>query len=670
MAHFRPYLLGAKFVVVTDHRPLVHVRTMKQPAGRMGRWLHAISQFDFEVVYKPGRLHTDADALSRICAATTLLPSVLPDVHIAAQAADPAIAAVISLLRAGADRPPAAGMWRTGALRRFRQIWCQLEIGGDGVLYRNTRLGAQLDKTKILVVPSTLVPDVLQQVHADPMGGHSGVNKTIATLIQRYYWPGFSSSVDDYIRHCSTCQKTSPAVPRPKAPLQPIPVGGPFEMIAMDFLELPRTARGNRYVLVVSDYFTRWPEAFATADQKSETVARILMDGVVARHGLPHVLHSDQGPSFESKVIRHLCDWLGIRKTRTTPYHPQGDGLVERFNRTLLGKLRAYCHNNPHDWDRYLDTALGSYRTSTQTSLGASPFELLYGRRPRLPTDAAYGTSFPDAVDTGEHLRKIQARMAAAREVVDATLTAAQDRQQRGAPVHHEIYATGDLVYLHNPGRLRGKAHKLLSVWDGPFRIVNTKGSHVYVISPVDKKGRKRCVHHDRLKRCYRRRDGDLDVYDTEQAPSGEPLSRRHAPAEEQANSSTPPLEGERQSVRDIEIDNRNNGTVEDSEPAFTLPNTAFMLSPTAGLVERTEPTAEEPDTDVPAGVDETVPRVEARNADVPEPTALNEGPPVQLVPVREPEPPECPRRTIRLPRHFDGFVMTSRADEEDENDI
>ena len=125
------------------------------------------------------------------------------------------------------------------------------------MLCRNTRLGAQLDKTKILVVLSTLVPDVLQQVHADPMGGHSGINKIIATLLQSYYyWPRFSSSVDYYIRHCSSCQQTSPAVPRPKAPLQPIPVGGPFEKIAMDFLELQRTARGNRYVLVVvSDFF-------------------------------------------------------------------------------------------------------------------------------------------------------------------------------------------------------------------------------------------------------------------------------------------------------------------------------------------------------------------------------------------------------------------------------
>ena len=94
------------------------------------------------------------------------------------------------------------------------------------------------------------------------------------------------------------------------------------------------------------------------------------------------------------------------------------------------------------------------------------------------------------------------------------------------------------------------------------------------------------------------------------------------------------------------------------------------MLAPTAGLVEQTEPIAEEPDTDVPTGEDKTVPRVEARNADVPEPTAPKDGPPVQSVPVHEPEPPERPRRTIRLPRHFDGFVMTSHADEEDENDI
>ena len=432
-------------------------------------------------------------------------------------------------------------------------------------------------------------------------------------------------------------------------------------MIAMDFLELPRTAGGNRYMLVVSDYFTRWPEAFATTDQKSETVARILMDGVVARHGLPQVLHSDQGPSFESKVIRHLCDWLGIRKTRTTPYHPQGDGLVERFNRTLLGKLRAYCHTNPHDWDRYLDTALGSYRTSTQASLGASPFELLYGRCPRLPTDAAYGASFPDAVDTGEHLRKIQARLAAAREVVDATLTAAQDRQQRGAPVHHEIYTTGDLVYLHNPGRLRGKSHKLLLVWDGPFCIVATKGRNVYVVSPADKKGRKRCVHHDRLKRCYRRRDCDLDVHDTEQAPPGEPSSRTQASADEQAISSKPPLESERQSGRDIEIDSRNNGTslcgISRLASLRSLFQTRLLrCHPTQGQsqVERTELLVEEPD--VPAGDEETVPGVEARNADVPvqvEPTAPKDGHLVQTVPVQEPVPPERPRRTIRLPRRF-----------------
>ena len=114
-------------------------------------------------------------------------------------------------------------------------------------------------------------------------------------------------------------------------------------MVAMDILELPRTARGNKYVMVVSDYFTRWPEAFPLQDQKAETVARTLVDGVISRHGIPLILHSDQGPNFESAVIKEMCRLLGMTKVRTTPYHPQSDGLVERLNRTILDMLSEYC---------------------------------------------------------------------------------------------------------------------------------------------------------------------------------------------------------------------------------------------------------------------------------------------------------------------------------------
>ena len=196
-------------------------------------------------------------------------------------------------------------------------------------------------------------------------------------------------------------------------------------MVSIDFLELPRTVRGNRYVLVCTDYFTRWPEAFATADQKSETVARALYNGILSRHGVPLILHSDQGPSFEGRVIRHLCQMMGLEKTRPTPYHPQGDGLVKRFDGSIFDILRKYCRDRPLDWDLWLPFALHAYRVSRQTSTGASPFELLYGRKPRLPTDTACKRAPPPPTDTSEYLRRLSTEIVRARELVDDNLAAA-----------------------------------------------------------------------------------------------------------------------------------------------------------------------------------------------------------------------------------------------------
>ena len=220
-------------------------------------------------------------------------------------------------------------------------------------------------------------------------------------------------------------------------------------MLAIDFLKLPRTTRGNRYVLVCSDYFTRWPEAFATTDQTSETVAKVLFDGVIARHGVPLTIHSDQGSSFESRVIQRLCQLMGVQKTRTTPYHPQGDGLVERLNRSLIGILRRHCADRPLEWDLWLPAALQAYRVTKQTSTGVSPFELLYGRKPRLPTDIACGSAPPVPTDTTEYLNQLHQQMNSAREIVDANRAAAQERQRHDAPVHVHQYQHGDwFIYM------------------------------------------------------------------------------------------------------------------------------------------------------------------------------------------------------------------------------
>ena len=238
-AHFHPYLLGAPFVVVTDHRPLVHIHTMKHPAGKVGRWLHTLSQYNFTVEYKPGRLHVDADALSRMCAVTTIPASVNVAELRAMQEADDVIATVIARLRANEGRPPAEGIWREGAHRRYRQLWDQLQLDDHNILRRNRRLGARLETTSVLVVPQALVSTILPQLHRDPLSGHFGVSKTTDTLLQRYYWPGFSADVDEYVRRCSTCQRANAVAPCPKAPLRSIPR---WRAVRNGFDRLPRTS--------------------------------------------------------------------------------------------------------------------------------------------------------------------------------------------------------------------------------------------------------------------------------------------------------------------------------------------------------------------------------------------------------------------------------------------
>ena len=157
-------------------------------------------------------------------------------------------------------------------------------------------------------------------------------------------------------------------------------------MWAMDFVgPLPLSEAGNRYLLVMADYYTRWVEAFPLPDQRAETVARVIVRDIVSRYGVPAVLHSDKGPNFESKLIKELTNLLGIKKVKTTAYHPQCDGLVERLNQTILRMLSKHVAENQKDWDLWLPCVLLAYRSAKQSSTGQSPFRLMYGREARLP---------------------------------------------------------------------------------------------------------------------------------------------------------------------------------------------------------------------------------------------------------------------------------------------
>ena len=146
---------------------------------------------------------------------------------------------------------------------------------------------------------------------------------------------------------------------------------------------------GNQYALVFVNYLTKWPEVFPIPDQTAATIARIFVKEIISRHGVPAELLSDRGRSFLSDLMQEVYQLMGVHKLNTTAYHPQTDGLVERFNRTLTDMLAKSVERNGHDWDQHLPFVLFAYRASLQASTQESPFYLLYGRDPRLPTETA-----------------------------------------------------------------------------------------------------------------------------------------------------------------------------------------------------------------------------------------------------------------------------------------
>ena len=258
------------------------------------------------------------------------------------------------------------------------------------------------------------------------------MTKTLAKLRQRYYWPGMQSDVRSYIAGCDKCSRKKGFQQTRRAPMQIAQSYAPMDRIATDILgELPATSAGNRYILVVSDYYTKWTESFPMPNMEAETVAKLIVEQVIARFGVPSVIHSDQGPQYESRLFSSVCELLGIQKTHTTPYHPKSDGMVERFNKTLCTMLSAYVSDHHRDWDEYLPCVMMAYRSAEQETTGCTPNRLMLGREVTSPLDIMYGLPHHSKrIPANEWAWKLQERMEQAHKFVDTHVHGEMKRQK------------------------------------------------------------------------------------------------------------------------------------------------------------------------------------------------------------------------------------------------
>ena len=497
---FRPYVFGKPVRVVTDHHSLCWLSGLKDPTARLARWVLKLQEFDLSIVYKNGSRHKDADALSRypslsqtetvIGAVTSLLDLRSRDDLITLQRDDPFCMHVLDAIRV-----------RSGP-RRFNRCFALR----DALLYR---VGFKLNTSFFrLVIPASLRISILETCHDDCLSGHLGFAKTYARIVSRYYWPKLSASVRNYVRSCLKCQQRKPGNCSVGL-LQSVPIPSfPFVCIGMDFLgPFPRSSSGNRYILVCLDYLTRFAETMAFPRATGSSAAFFFLHRVVLRHGVPQRVITDRGKAFISHTFKGTLQQANSLHRKTSAYHPQSNGLVEKFNRTLTDMLSMYINVSHTNWDDLLPFVTFAYNSAVQSSTGFTPFRLLYGRDPPMPLDtllASFGV-----VPSSLRLPLTSTTLFDARTQAKAALERSQRRQASAYNASHSpiSFYPGDLVLLRFPLRRTGLASKLLQKYCGPFQVLRQVTPVNYEVSslPVDSCSKRDIVHVCRMKPFHNR---------------------------------------------------------------------------------------------------------------------------------------------------------------------
>lgn len=437
--------------------------------------------------------------------ASQLVVSVLPSYPLpdlcALQEGDPVIQPILAFWKARRrptrEEREALSPLALILLRQWKRF-----VENDGVLYRRVLHPSGRDECLQLVLPAALQSEVLNQLHEHH--GHQGINRTLELVGQRCYWPRMFAEVRRWCEKCLRCQESKGEPPLAAAHMGHLLASRPNEVVAVDFTLLEPTSGGVENVLVITDVFSKYSIAVPTRDQRASTVAQVLLVEWFYRFGIPGRLHSDQGRCFEGTLIQQLCGLYGVQKSRTTPYHPAGNGQCERFNRTLHNLLRTLPASRKRDWATCLPHVTFCYNTTPHQATGESPHFLMFGQEPQLPVDFLLGRVRPPVHGRvcdwiQEHQARLQVAFDGARERLAAAAEYRKDRHD--ARVKTAVLEVGQRVYVRNLG-VRGR-NKIQDVWNSQVHMVVRTPSEtgaVYTIAPVNDPTKLKHVHRSMLK--------------------------------------------------------------------------------------------------------------------------------------------------------------------------
>jgi len=535
---FRHYLYGGNFTLRTDHSSLRWLLNFKEADGMMGRWISTLSELGIEnaqIQHRSGVKHVNADCLSRrpirrcarldcddcgihnalIAPIMNFDPAWQDDIVFwsaesirEAQTEDQGINLLRTLITDGAPRPvrPALSL-ECVEVRNLVGQWSQLLVR-DGLLCRWKTMNGRSKRRLQIVLPSSLRLEVFEYFHGHQASAHFGRKRTMDKLAMRYYWPGMSKDIIRWLTECPTCCMVKPGPGKGKTSLVQELFGVRFARIAIDIITgFQTTPNSNVCMMVVQDYYTKFVRVIPMKDHTAVTCAQALVKEWVLTFGAPLMLHSDQGREFESRLFQGMLEELAIVKTRTNPYRPQSDGMVERFNRTLIQGLTSLVNSKQDDWDTFSQYVAHAYNCTVHASTGCTPNSLVFGSEIIMPADLVFGSvlrrkDLPCRVAFTETLRR---ELRESYALVRGHLKKAAIHQKVGydTGLRERKYTVGQKVV-----RLKPPVHgKISRGWDGPFEVTRVISDVTVLLKDV--RGKIVAGHVDRLKPWLGRRPGD-----------------------------------------------------------------------------------------------------------------------------------------------------------------
>lgn len=512
--HFKHYLLGRSFIVRTDHRALTWMLNWKNPnTSQYCRWRQELEVYDMHVQYRPGQDHVNADALSRWpecqqCELKHQDPKGKAKVKIVSkksneifcrrivtfeeslnQDSDPTLKSINSLLKTGKieDNEPeelhlmgieATVLWRKRANLRLR--------GGMIYLLDVDSLGAEKYR---LLIPKEARIRLIKTAHET--FAHIGIRKTVALMRNQYYWVNMETDIKTVIGMCKSCLKRK-SEPIRKHISDSLNANFPFQKISLDITgPLPRGKNGERYILGIVDNFSRYVALIPLKSATAETVARALHERWITLFGAPDSVHTDRGTEFQNTLMDQLCRFYGIRRSKSSPYYPQGNGMIERLFRTVKDMLYATMDRTKNNWTEIIPSVEMALRCTDHRTLKFSPFEVVFGRKMATPLLANSLEKIPSQ-SLSEYVKDIQESM----QKIHGQI---QD-SKRGMVQRDETpkYRLGEMVMAKIFPKIRGlnKAR-----YEGPYEIIGNRGKWCYVL-----KNMKTCKIIERnyyhIKRC------------------------------------------------------------------------------------------------------------------------------------------------------------------------